>query len=289
MEEYKYWIWFSRIEGISYKDKYDIICKYKNPEKLFNLMKKGQLDRKNLKLNIIKELNKKEYINNLEIYIKYMTKCNIKILTINDKYYPEKLKRIYDPPVVLFYKGDISIVNNPSIAIIGCRDCSNYGVKLAEMFSNTLSMHNINIVSGLARGIDAHSHIGCLKGNGKTIAIIGNGIDNIYPKENRELANKIIEKNGLILSEYVIGTKPVKKNFPARNRIISGISEGILVIEAKLKSGTLITVDFGLEQGKSIYAIPGNITSNNSEGTNELLKQGAKIVTSIEDILEDYK
>ncbi len=289
MEEYKYWIWLSRIEGISYKDKYDLICKYKNPKVLFNLMENGQLNKENLKTKIINELNKKEYINNLEIYIKYMTKYNIKILTINDQYYPKKLKKIYDPPVVLFYKGNISIIEKPSIAIIGCRECSNYGVKLAEMFSNRLSMHNINIVSGLARGIDAHSHIGCLKGNGKTIAVIGNGIDNIYPKENRELANRIIEKNGLILSEYVVGTKPLKRNFPARNRIISGISEGILVIEAKLKSGTLITVDFGLEQGKSIYAIPGNITSNNSVGTNELLKQGAKLVTSIEDILEDYK
>ena len=288
MKEYIDWIWFSRIQGITFKEKYDLICKYKTPKVILDLIKEGIITNNDLNEKIIKEIYNKEYMQNIESYIKYMEEYDIKILTINDKRYPEKLKKIYDPPVVLYYKGNISILNNPSIAIIGCRECSGYGIKLADMFSNGLSQHNITIVSGLAKGIDAYSHIGCLKSNGKTIAIIGNGLDNIYPKENRELANKIIKRNGLVLSEYIIGTKPIKKNFPARNRIISGISDGILIIEAKMKSGTLITVDFGLEQGKNIYAIPGNITSENSVGTNELLKQGAKLVTDINDILEEY-
>ena len=289
MKEEIYWIWFSRIEGITYREKYNLICKYKSPEEIWNLIKKGSISKNELKQNTIDELTNKKYMENLEEYSKYMKKNNIKILTINDNKYPQKLKEIYDPPVLLYYKGDITIINKPTIAIVGCRKCSNYGIKIASMFSSLIAQHNINIISGLAKGIDSYSHIGCLKTNGKTIAIIGNGLDNIYPHENRELAKCIIENHGLILSEYVVGTKPLKKNFPARNRIISGISDGILVVEAKIKSGTLITVDFGLEQGKNIYAIPGNITSDNSIGTNELIKQGAKIITSIDDILEDYK
>jgi len=289
MNEEIYWIWFSRIEEISYKEKYDLICKYKSPKVIWDLIYKNLISKEDLKEKTINELTNKKYIQKLREYEKYMKNNNINILTINDKDYPIKLKKIYDPPVVLYYKGEISIIKNPSIAIVGCRECSLYGIKLAKEFSSLLSQHKINIVSGLAKGIDSYSHIGCLKENGKTIAVIGNGLDDIYPKENKELSNHILRKQGLILSEYIIGTKPLKRNFPARNRIISGISDGILVIEAKNKSGTLITVDFGLEQGKNIYAIPGNITSNNSKGTNELIKQGAKVVTSIEDILEDYK
>lgn len=138
----------------------------------------------------------------------------------------------------------------------------------------------------MAKGIDAYSHIGCIRAKGKTIAVLGSGIDQIYPKENKEIYHQILETGGLILSEYVIGTKPDKMNFPARNRIISGLSQGVLVIEAKKKSGTLITVDFALEQGKEIYVIPGNLNSENSIGTNDLLKQGANFVTCVEDILQ---
>lgn len=145
------------------------------------------------------------------------------------------------------------------------------------------------IVSGGARGIDSFSHKGAIHANKQTIAVLGNGLDYIYPPENKELEEQILYNGGALISEYIIGTKPTKYTFPARNRIISAISEGLLVVEAKQKSGTLITVDFALEQGKTIYAIPGNINSANSEGTNELIKQGAKIVTSIQDIIEDFE
>lgn len=144
------------------------------------------------------------------------------------------------------------------------------------------------IVSGCARGIDSFAHKGCLMAAKNTIAVLGNGLDYIYPPENRILEEKIIENDGLLLSEYIVGTKPSKYTFPARNRIISGISDGILVIEAQEKSGTLITVDFALEQGKNVYAIPGNIDRSNAIGTNELIKQGAKLVTNTNDVLEDF-
>lgn len=172
------------------------------------------------------------------------------------------------------------------IAIIGCRLCTKYGENVSKEFAYNLSKKNINIISGLARGIDSFAHIGSLKAQGKTIAVVGSGLDLIYPKENEGIANDIIKNGGAIISEYVIGTKPVARNFPARNRIISGISSGVIVVEAKEKSGTLITVDFALEQGKEVYVIPGNIDSPNSLGTNELIKQGAKLITNINDIFE---
>lgn len=218
------------------------------------------------------------------------------IIPINVECYPQNLKEIYDPPVSLYIKGNKDILNNNSIAIIGCRDASEYGIKAAKYFSYNLSKEGINIVSGLAKGVDSYAHIGNIcaqdelnleskdKEIGKTIAVIGSGLDIIYPKENKFLYDEIINIGGAIISEYSIGTKPNKMNFPARNRIVSGISGGVLVIEAKEKSGTLITVDFALEQGRDVYVVPGNINSINSVGTNDLIKQGAKLVTNYKEI-----
>ena len=212
----------------------------------------------------------------------------IKEIFIEDKEYPKSLKKIYDPPKKLYCLGNISLLNNKKkIAIIGCREYSEYGRKIGLEFSYQLAKKGIVIVSGGARGIDSFSHIGCIKARKETIAVLGNSLDYVYPKENRKLEEEILNNNGLLISEYNIGTKPSKYTFPARNRIISGLSSGILVVEAKEKSGTLITVDFALDQGKEIYVIPGDITRENTKGTNNLIKQGAKIVTNINDILED--
>lgn len=204
-----------------------------------------------------------------------------------DENYPEKLKNIYAPPAKLYLLGDENILNMPSIAIIGCRQASDYGKRVAFSFAYELAKKGIVIISGLARGIDTYSHLGAIKANGKTIAILGSGFGNIYPPENKGLCKEIIQKCGAIITEYEMQAKPEKEHFPARNRLISGLSNGVLVVEAKEKSGTLITVDYALEQGKEVFIIPGNITSNNSYGTNDLIKQGAKLVTSIQDILEE--
>lgn len=213
----------------------------------------------------------------------------IKEISIDDINYPTNMKKIYDFPQRLFCKGNIELLDNrPKLAIIGCRDYSEYGKKVAIKFSYELAKKRIVIVSGGARGIDSFAHKGCLMAGGETIVVLGNGLDYIYPPENKDLEEEILRNKGLIISEYPLGTKPSKYTFPARNRIISGISDGVLVIEAKQKSGTLITVDFALEQGKNIYVVPGNINSVNSVGTNELIKQGAKLVSNINDILEDY-
>ena len=214
-----------------------------------------------------------------------MNKNNINIITILDKDYPEKLKNIYDKPMVLFAKGNIGLLKQDGIAIVGCRDCTTYGKNTAKKLAYDLAKQNKCIISGLAKGIDRYSHIGALEAKGNTIAVIENGLDNIYPYENKELSELILKNKGLIITEYIIGTPPDRINFPARNRIISGLADGIVVVEAKEKSGSLITADFGIEHGKDIFAVPGNINNANSIGTNNLIKQGANVATNYEDII----
>lgn len=214
----------------------------------------------------------------------------IKKIKITDDLYPEDLRYIYDSPKILYCLGNVDLLKTEKkLAIIGCRDYSEYGKKITEKFAYELAMKGIIIVSGGARGIDSYAHKGCVRAHKPTIMVLGNGLDYVYPPENKTLEREVIRNGGLLISEYSTGTKPSKYTFPARNRIISGISSGVLVVEAKQKSGTMITVDFALEQGKNIYAIPGNICNENSQGTNELIKQGAKVVTDTSDILEDFK
>lgn len=226
-----------------------------------------------------------------------MLKNDIDIICICDKEYPKLLKEIYDPPISLYCKGDKTILNQEAIAIVGCREATEYGKNVAKYFSYHLAKRGMNIISGLAKGIDSYAHIGTIyaqeenrksmgdmRKNGKTIAVLGNGLDSIYPMENERLAKQIVEKGGILLSEYALGTKPDKMNFPARNRIISGMSKGVLVVEAKEKSGTLITVDFALDQGREVFVVPGNINSVNCVGTNRLIQQGAKLVTNASEI-----
>lgn len=214
-----------------------------------------------------------------------LNKSKIKIIKIEDKDYPEKLKNIYNPPKELYVLGNEKILNETAIAIVGSRNCTKYGAQNAYKFAYEIAKRNICVISGLARGVDAYSHKGAVLAKGKTIAVLGCGLDVIYPSENFELYKKIVQAGGTIITEYPLGTKPKRYNFPERNRIISGLSEKILVIEAKERSGALITVDYALEQGKDVYAIPGNITSLNSVGPNELIKEGAFIVTNIQDIV----
>ena len=214
-----------------------------------------------------------------------LNKSKIKIIKIEDKDYPEKLKNIYNPPKELYVLGNEKILNETAIAIVGSRNCTKYGAQNAYKFAYEIAKRNICVISGLARGVDAYSHKGAVLAKGKTIAVLGCGLDVIYPSENFELYKKIVQTGGTIITEYPLGTKPKRYNFPERNRIISGLSEKILVIEAKERSGALITVDYALEQGKDVYAIPGNITSLNSVGPNELIKEGAFIVTNIQDIV----
>lgn len=285
LEKNKYWIWFSLIKNLGSKKKLELLKQYKDPKNIYNIKKEELLKIKGIGEKTAEEIVNKQIKLEIEKHIKYMKDRNINILNINDKEYPKKLKEIYDPPISLYYKGNIDVINNKSISIIGCREATEYGKKAAKYFSYNLAKKNINIISGLAKGIDSYSHIGAICANGKTIAVVGTGLDTTYPKENEEVEKIIIQTGGTIISEYPLGTKPEKMNFPARNRIVSGLSEGIIVVEAKEKSGTLITVDFALEQGREVFVVPGNINSINSVGTNELIKQGARVATSYIDII----
>lgn len=213
----------------------------------------------------------------------------IEEISIESEEYPEQLRNIYDAPLRLYVLGNKALLSGKGIAIVGSRKATKYGEKIALQLSERLSENGINIISGLALGIDTCAHLGTLQKNniGKTVAVLGSGLDEIYPKQNIELAKKIIKNGGCIISEYPLGTKPEKLNFPQRNRIISGLSKGVVVVEASGKSGSLITAEFALEQGREVFAVPGNILDFTSVGTNNLIKQGAKLVTNYMDILEE--
>ena len=288
MKDKKYWVWLSRIEGLGSIKINKLLQQFQNPENIWHQDEEELKKVEGIGEILAKKICDENYKNGLDRYIEYMEKYNIDIITIEDEEYPNKLKNIYDPPVMLYIKGNKKILQDFSISMIGCRQCSTYGKKVANDLAYELSQKGINIVSGLATGIDSFAHIGCIKAKGKTIAVLGNGLDRVYPKENIGLFNEIVKTGGAIISEYVIGTRPERMNFPARNRIVSGLSNGVIVIEAKEKSGTLITVDFAQDQGKDVFVVPGNITSPNSKGTNSLIKEGAKIVTCVEDVLEEY-
>ena len=285
IENKRYWIWLSLL-NLSVKNKLKLLEKYKEPKNIYKLTK-NELISLNISENNMNNILDINIRNSVDKHIEYMKKYKIEIITINDKEYPESLKNIYDMPISLYVKGNKEILNEKSIGIIGCRECSKYGENQAKKFAYELARNKINIISGLAKGIDSFAHIGAVYAKEKTIAVLGNGLDTIYPKQNTYLAQEIIKNKGSIISEYPLGTKPLKYNFPARNRIISGMSSGILVVEAKEKSGTLITVDFALEQGKEIYVLPGNIDSKNSIGTNKLIQEGAKLVISYKELLEN--
>ena len=219
-----------------------------------------------------------------EIY--RLKKRGYSVLTIADEQYPMQLREIFDPPLVLYYAGKIDALMEPSVSIVGSRKPTPYGRAVAERLAYDLSAKGLVVISGLARGIDSISHWGALRG-GKTIAVLGSGLETIYPKENRPLFEKIIE-NGLVLSEYSLKAPPLKYHFPCRNRIISGLSMGVVVVEGSKRSGSLITARLALEENREVMAVPGNITSEMSQGTNWLLQGGAKLVNDWKDVVEEF-
>jgi len=209
------------------------------------------------------------------------------VLTPEDKAYPERLREIYDPPAVLWIRGNVELLARPGIAVVGTRQPSPYGAGMAELLSRDLANRRLVILSGMARGVDTAAHKGAIEAGGKTVAVWGTGIDVIYPKENKKLAESIVATGGTIVSEYPLGTFPAPQNFPIRNRILSGMSVGVLVIEAAEYSGTRITARCAMEQNRDVYAVPGNVTNKNAWGPNTLIKQGAKLTATWEDVWED--
>lgn len=219
--------------------------------------------------------------------IELLKRHNASVVSINDKNYPKNLLSINDPPDYFYIKGDINEDDELAIAVVGTRTPSYYGTAVAEKIAQELAQCGVTVISGLARGIDSAGHKGALSVSGRTIAVLGCGIDIVYPGENKKLFEEISE-NGAVISEFPIGTPPLPHNFPMRNRIISGLSLGVLVVEASLRSGSLITARLALEYNRDVFCIPGTVTSERSKGTNKLIKEGAKLVESAKDILEDF-
>ncbi|WP_350448937.1 DNA-processing protein DprA [Paracidobacterium acidisoli] len=216
-----------------------------------------------------------------------LAKTGAVFLTLRDKAYPERLRQIFDPPALLWVRGDVTLLARPSIAVVGTRKPTLYGAGMAEMLSRELAQRGLMILSGMARGVDTAAHKGAIAAKRPTTAVWGTGIDVIYPKENKALAEQMIAGGGAIVSELPLGTFPAPQNFPKRNRILSGMSVGVLVVEAGEFSGTRVTARCALEQNRDVYAVPGNVTTKNAWGPNTLIKQGAKLTATWEDIWED--
>jgi DNA processing protein len=263
-----------------------LIARFKSPAKVFNasireLTTLEGIDTKTAQN--IKNFDGKDFAQD---QLKRLSEAGARLITFWDDEYPELLKQIYDPPAFFFIKGQLVKEDKNAIAIVGTRRPTHYGKLVTEKITTELAQRGLTIVSGLAYGIDTLAHTHALQTGGRTIAVLGSGVDVIYPSENRRLAAKI-ETRGALISEFPMGTEPEKNNFPRRNRIIGGLSLGTLVIEAGTKSGALITATMAIEQNREVFAVPGNIDSPKSIGTNELLKQGAKLVMSAQDILDE--
>ena len=250
--------------------------------------RRTELESMRLRPETIESLIKNEFHEKADEELERVKAIGGDVLILDDGSYPALLREIDDPPPVLYVKGDWqSCFDQPAIGVVGSRKCSTYGVNASEMLSRDLASRGVCIVSGLARGIDTAAHRGAIRGQGKTVAVMGTGIDSIYPKENAALVNEILDSGGALVSQFPLGTPPIPENFPYRNRIISGLSLGVLIVEASERSGSLITARLAMEQNREVLAVPGNITSGNSFGTNYLIKSGAKLVQQWQDIVAE--
>jgi len=282
-----YWVWLSCVPGIGARRFIMLKEWFGSPKTLWESHEKDIVTHKAiLGEKAVKSLLDCKNEKHLERAVSILSDPSIFVVTLDEEQYPVLLKNIFDPPPILYCRG--LLINNDlmHIAIVGSRRTSEYGRQMAERFAWELSIAGMGIISGAARGIDTMAHRGALKAGGYTIAVLGCGVDIAYPVDNRKLFMQI-EEFGTIVSEYPPGTYPAQTNFPARNRIISGISKGVLVIEAGERSGALITVDFALEQGRDVYALPGNINNPYCAGTNRLLKEGARLVTDAAEIVDE--
>ncbi|MEA2113363.1 MAG: DNA-processing protein DprA [Patescibacteria group bacterium] len=250
----------------------------------------GKLSQIGLGKSIIEKIAEQRPKINPDLEMEKLGKEKIRLITIQDKNYPTLLKEIYSPPALLYIRGEISSKNSIGLGIVGSRQLSFYGQQTTPLFAAELARAGLTIISGLAKGIDTLAHQAALEVGGRTIAVLGCGIDDksVYPYSNRRLAEEIVENGGVVISEFPIGTQPLPQHFPQRNRIISGLSKGVLVIEATKKSGALITARDALEQNRDVFAVPGSVFAQNSFGPNNLIKMGAKLVSQADDILQEF-
>lgn len=264
-----------------------LLERFGSPEGVF-AARRSELESLRIRPETIESIMKREFDTAAAAELDRVKSLGGDILILDDGSYPPLLREIADAPITLYVLGDWqACLELPCVAVIGSRSCSTYGRNAAEMLSRDLAAQGICIVSGLARGIDSSAHRGAIQAGGRTVAVIGTGLDSIYPKENAKLVEDIIASGGAVVTQFPLGTPPLKDNFPYRNRIISGLSMGVLVVEASERSGSLITARLATEQGREVMAVPGNITSRNSFGTNYLIKAGAKLVQQWQDVVAE--
>ena len=285
-QELQYWVAWNYLSEIGPKRFYTLLEEHGSAENAWAESSAAVTRLLKLNYRISQRFSEKKKRIIPEKALDILNNHQVQVVTIKDTQYPVNLKEIHLPPPLLYYRGTLLDSDKNAISIVGSRKASYYGKMVADEMSKNLALTGLTVISGLARGIDAIAHQSALSVGGRTIAVLGCGIDTIYPPENRKLA-QAIEKSGAIVSEFPLRTPPERQNFPRRNRIISGLSFGILVIEAAERSGALITADYALEQGREIFAIPGNINSPLSKGAHSLIKQGAKLVHEYKDVLEE--
>lgn len=288
MEERLWWLALSLVPGVGRTSFKRLIDAFGSPEKVFHASLHDLESVQGIRKGAASAIKSFDRDRELDRELALIRENNVSLLILKDREYPDQLREIFDPPSLLYVKGQIKKEDQHSIAIVGTRHPTRYGKLTAERLAFELGALGITVVSGMARGIDTFSHEGALSAGGRSIAVFGSGLDVIYPPENREVMEKIID-NGAVISEFPMGTGPEKQNFPVRNRIISGLSLGTVVVEAASKSGSLITARLALEQGREVFAVPGSIASDKSKGTNNLLKLGAKLVEGVDDIIEELK
>lgn len=284
LTDLKQWLSLNQTPGLGNAALCQLLAKFGSPDGIFNA-KLSQL-REIVDDEIAQKINKGVDADLIAPTLKWLEKDNAHIVTFADNTYPQKLLEISNPPAVLYAIGNLHWLNHPTVAMVGSRSATPQGEKNAEEFAQSLCEQGLCVVSGMALGIDGAAHRGALKANGATIAVVGTGLDIVYPARHRDLAHKIAER-GLIISEFPLGTPSKAQNFPRRNRLISGLSLGCLVVEANIESGSLITARMAAEQGREVFAIPGSIHSPVTKGCHQLIKNGAKLVESVQDILEE--
>ncbi|HEX5889622.1 MAG TPA: DNA-processing protein DprA [Pyrinomonadaceae bacterium] len=279
------WVELNMTPGIGPRAAAKILERFGSAESVYNATR-TELEQLRLAPEAIDSIISRVLRSTAEAEIAAVRKLGGDILLLDDGVYPSSLREIYDPPIVLYVKGAwAECLDQPCIGVVGSRKCSTYGQNAANMLARDLAQRGLTVVSGFARGIDAAAHRGALEAGGRTVAVLGTGIDEVYPRDHKKLAEEILASGGALVSQFPLGTPPVSENFPYRNRIISGLSLGIVVVEAAENSGSLITARLAMEQNREVYAVPGNITSRNSFGTNYLIKgAGAKLVQQWQDI-----
>jgi DNA processing protein len=285
-EALPFWVALTRIEGLGIRGCHKLIEHFGSPQAAY-MASLTELESCGVPARVAQAIFAQAALRDAEKEVEAAVKADCQMIAFDSAEYPPLLKQIPDAPLLLYVRGDVNVLSRYAVAMVGSRRPSAYGISVAHRLASDLAQRQVVVASGLARGVDSAAHRGALEGGGTTVAVMGSGIDVMYPRENKKLAEEIA-RSGAVISEFPLGTGPTPENFPIRNRIISGLSLGVVVVEAAEYSGSLITARLALEQNREVFAVPGNITSAQSFGPNHLIKQGAKLVDQWMDVIEEF-